>query len=627
MNRTIFVLTVVLAALGARAEGANPTFTFHTDYGDIVVELLADDAPATVENFLKYVSGERYGDHMFFHRSAKYQNGTPFVLQGGGFQFTDAGGLKEVQAFDPIPNEFKAKNSNVLGTLSMARLGGDPDSATSQFFFNLHDNTQLDDDFTHDGTGDGYCVFGRVVSGLAVLKTIRELKTVDFYDPADPRTGALDEVPVTADYQAGDGLKERDLVYAGPMNFHWPTERASIGADEQQGNSGSTAGSVSTDGEIIAFWSNATNLVAGDTNGKADVFVRNRGAGWTSRVSVSTAGVQGNGASVNAEVSGSGRFVVFSSDATNLVPSDTNGVRDVFIRDRVAGTTARISVSLGGGLANGASDWARVSDDGRYVVFESDATNLVAGDTNGKTDVFLRDRQTAQTFRVSMDSAGVQGNGRSFDASVSSDGLSVAFSSVATNLVAGDTNGVQDVFFRNRSLNATVRASVSSAEVQANNASGTARISGNGRYIAFSSGATNLVAGDTNAVDDVFVRDRYNYGSTVRVSLGQAQAQANKACQTADISADGRYVLFTSEASNLVADDTNLVRDAFRSDMVAHTTGRVSVGRYGQQAAKACIGTSLSADGRFAIFNSQADDLVYGDTGGISDVYIRDTKP
>jgi cyclophilin family peptidyl-prolyl cis-trans isomerase len=623
MNRLMWAMPVVAAALGANVQGANPTFTFKTAYGDIVVELLADDAPVTVENFLRYVSGERYGDRMFFHRLARYENGNPFVLQGGGFQFTDAGGLKEVQEFDPIPNEFKAENSNVLGTLSMARLGGDQDSARGQFFFNLSNNTQLDDDFTIPGTGDGYCVFGRVISGSAVLKTIRGLETVDFFDPSDPVTDALRETPVNAGYQAGDDMSESALVYAGPMDFRWATERASIGADEQQGNAGSTLGSVSNDGELIAFWSIASNLVKDDTNAKNDVFVRNRGAGWTSRVSVSTAGVQGNGTSDNADISGNGRFVVFSSDATNLINGDTNGKRDIFIRDRVAGTTARISVSLGGGLANGHSDWARVSDDGRFVVFESDATNLVAGDTNGKTDVFLRDRQSAQTFRVSVNSQGVQGNGRSFGGSVSNDGLSVAFTSLANNLVPGDTNGVTDVFFRNRQQNATVRASVSSIEAQGNKASGLARISGNGRYIAFTSAATNLVGGDTNNAEDVFRRDRYNFGTTARASLGPAQAQANKACRVADVSADGRYILFTSEASNLVASDTNAVNDAFRADMAGPATVRVSIGRFSQQANQPCIGTSLSGNGKFTIFNSSAGNLVYGDTEGLSDVFIR----
>jgi probable HAF family extracellular repeat protein len=422
-----------------------------------------------------------------------------------------------------------------------------------------------------------------------------------------------------------DGLVEGWIAHLGQA-FTRSTERVSVSATEQQGDGGSTLGSVSASGQIVCFWSNATNLVAGDTNGKSDVFVRNRSAQFTTRVSIATGanGAQGNGDSLNGQVSANGNFVVFSSDATNLVAGDTNGKRDIFIRDRVAGTIARVSVSTAGAQANGASDLARVSADGRFVVFQSDATNLVASDTNGKTDIFIRDRQTGTTTRASLTSAGAQANGRSYQPGVSDNGLSVVFASDANNLVAGDTNLAPDVFVRNRQTGQTALASPADGKATPGNlASFGPVISANGRYIAFTSSASNLHPGDTNNANDVFVRDRFN-ATTTRVSMAPNQANGDSAA--AAISANGRYVLYSSEASNLVKNDTNGIRDAFVHDNWTFLTERVSLGQAGQQAVSACAGSGLSADGRFVLFNSLAANLVGGDTNGKSDVFLRDTK-
>jgi Tol biopolymer transport system component len=170
----------------------------------------------------------------------------------------------------------------------------------------------------------------------------------------------------------------------------------------------------------------------------------------TERVSVDSTGVEGNGESRWPSISSDGRYVGFSSSATNLVTGDTNGSYDVFVYDRQTGQTIRVSVDSTGVQANIDSSWSSISSDGRYVAFSSIATNLVAGDTNGSYDVFVYDRQTGQTIRVSVDSTGVQGNGESFWPSISSDGRYVVFDSLAMNLVAGDTNGSRDIFVRDR---------------------------------------------------------------------------------------------------------------------------------------------------------------------------------
>jgi Tol biopolymer transport system component len=230
--------------------------------------------------------------------------------------------------------------------------------------------------------------------------------------------------------------------------------------------------------------------------------------GTTERVSVGTGGTQANGFSIGPAISADGRFVAFESGATNLVPGDTNDAFGVFVRDRQAGQTTRVSVGVGGAAVRNESNNPAISADGRFVAFQSGASNLVPGDTNQTIDIFVRDRQAGRTTRVSVGSGGAQGNSGSFVPALSADGRFVAFGSEASNLVPGDTNGVADVFVRNRKLGTTRRVNVGPGGVQANGASflAEAAISAGGRFVAFESGASNLVPGDTNGVADVFIR-------------------------------------------------------------------------------------------------------------------------
>ena len=357
------------------------------------------------------------------------------------------------------------------------------------------------------------------------------------------------------------------------------TQRVSVNTAGVQGNgqSGAYPPSVSGDGRYVAFTSYASNLVAGDTNGFEDVFVRDRELHKTYRVSISTAGVQGNGDSYAPSISADGRYVAFASDASTLVPGDSNGYLDVFVRDRKLHKTFRVSVGPAGVQGDDYSNEPSISADGRYVAFASEASNLVAGDTNGYLDVFVRDRKLHKTVRVSVDSAGVQGNNNSYTPSISAHGRYVAFASDASTLVAGDSNAAEDVFVRDRKLHKTVRVSVSTAGVQGSNGGYTPSISADGRYVAFASDANNLVAGDSNGYTDVFVRDRKLH-KTVRVSVGPGGIQGNSDSFYASISADGRYVAFASAASNLVPGDTNGYEDVFVRDRKLHKTVRVSVG-------------------------------------------------
>ncbi|MCU0753954.1 MAG: hypothetical protein MUE46_02380 [Xanthomonadales bacterium] len=279
-----------------------------------------------------------------------------------------------------------------------------------------------------------------------------------------------------------------------------PPERISVASDGTPADGPSSRPAISANGRVIAFVSDAGNLVPFDTNGGTDVFVRDLDAGTTTRVSVRSDGTQAanNGTGVRVDISGDGRFVVFSSIA-DLVPGDTNGVSDVFVRDRLFGTTTRISLNTTDGDPNGPSNNPVISADGRFVAFESAATDLVLSDGNSASDVFVRVLPGSRTELVSVNSAGAQGNGASAEPSISADGRFIAFASTATNLgESADSNGLKDVFLRDR-MSGTTRS-----RVQGDGDSGEPSVSGDGRNFAFTTNATNLGTSDGNVTGDVW---------------------------------------------------------------------------------------------------------------------------
>jgi hypothetical protein len=409
------------------------------------------------------------------------------------------------------------------------------------------------------------------------------------------------------------------------------TTRVSVDSSGGEGNDSSLGPSISADGQIVAFTSRASNLVAGDTNARYDVFIHDRATGITERVSVDSSGGEGNDDSYNPSISADGQIVAFDSKASNLVAGDTNGVRDVFIHDRATGITERVSVDSSGVEGNDISFVPSISANGQVVAFSSGASNLVAGDTNARYDVFVHDRATGITERVSVDSSGVEGNGDCFWPSISADGQVVAFSSAATNLVAGDTNHTWDVFVHDRAAGITERVSVGSSGAEGDNTSGYYNfpsISADGQIVAFQSYASNLVAGDTNGVPDVFVHDRAT-GITERVSVDSSGGEGNLGSGESEtsISADGQVVEFESAASNLVDRDRNHSWDVFVHDRATGITERVSVdssGVEGNNNSHITYGSSISADGQIVAFESAASNLVAGDTNSVSDVFVHD---
>jgi Tol biopolymer transport system component len=401
------------------------------------------------------------------------------------------------------------------------------------------------------------------------------------------------------------------------------TQRASTATSGTQGNGESNHPNISADGRIVVFASFASTLVPGDTNASTDVFVRDRATGETTRVSVDSAGVQGDSGSYYPAVSADGRFVAFQSDATNLVPGDTNGHMDVFVRDRLLGTTELVSLSTAGVHGGDLSGHASISGDGRWVTYYSYSSNLVPGDTNANADVFLRDRLNGVTSRISVSSNGVQGDGFSTEPTISPDGRFIVFASNSTTLTPGEADFVEDIFIRDRLVGTTTKVSVPWTGTVGGGNSSLPCLSANGQYVAFESESPVLVPDDTNGYYDIFVRD-LEAGVTTRVSVGPFGQQADGDLHWPAISQDGRFISFFGWASNLVAGDINGVWDTFLYDRQSGTNSLVSVDSSGAQGDANSAGGSFSADARFLAFSSWAGNLVAGDTNGKSDIFIRD---
>ncbi len=402
------------------------------------------------------------------------------------------------------------------------------------------------------------------------------------------------------------------------------TTRVSVGANGIQGQAGSHAPSISRDGRYIAFSSHAGNLVGNDLNGETDVFVHDRQTRQTTRVSVSTKGWAGDGASDAASLSADGRYVAFRSEASNLVEGDTNRAVDVFVHDRQTQETSRVSIATGGEQADLLSDFPAISGDGRYVTFLSRARNLVTDDTNGRDDVFVHDRTTNKTIRVSLSSRGAESSGDSYGPAISTDGRHIAFRSHGSNLVDDDTNANSDVFVHDRVSRKTTRVSIPSGGGQANDWSAAPSLSADGRYVAFQSWASNLVNGDTNGTADLFIHDRRTR-QTARVSADPV-LQANGRSTSASLSADGRYVAFSSAATSLVRGDTNRQTDIFLNDLQLNMGEADEVSSEGLEPSGWSYPPSISDDGRYVAYRSDASNLVEGDTNKQWDIFVHDKQ-
>lgn len=400
------------------------------------------------------------------------------------------------------------------------------------------------------------------------------------------------------------------------------TIRVSVSSASVEANHNSDHPRISADGDYIVFSSNASNLVSDDTNESSDIFRRRVSTGETQIASLRYTGTIANGPSQSPDISSNGRYIAFDSTATNLVSDDTNGFSDVFRRDMNNGSIRLVSRYYGEGVSNGGSSRPAISSDGNRIAFESDATNLVPNDTNADRDIFLGDLLEDTNMLISAGLEGNPANGASFNPDISDDGNSVVFQSIANNIVEDDTNAAEDVFVW--SSGSIFLASVDADGNQGNGASYDPRISPDGRYVVFASEANNLISGDTNGVADIFVYDTQT-GTTTCVSVSSEGGEANGSSDYPDISTGGRYIVFQSDATNLVHNDTNSRRDIFMHDMTTGMTTRVSMGTGGIEGGGTSTGGSVSSNGTYVAFNSASSNLVSDDTNTRYDIFRNET--
>jgi Tol biopolymer transport system component len=422
------------------------------------------------------------------------------------------------------------------------------------------------------------------------------------------------------------GLTVLALAAAGPTS----PERVSIGDQGAVPDSGSYEGAATDNGRFVAFSSDATNLIAEDGNEYPDVFVRDRKSGETLLVSHDAAGAPGNSYSYYPSISANGRFVVFESYATDLVDVDGNGVWDVFLADMKTGDVMRVSEPPGGGDGDSHAFvyGASISKNGRYVAYYSGASNLVADDSNEYYDVFLFDRVRGTTTLVSRNADGDPANGDSDDPSISANGRFVTYYSYATDLPDGGVGESADIFVYDARTGTTTMASPGLEGAGADGGSYDPVVSDNGRWVAFYSDATNLVAGDTNGFEDTFLYDRKT-GEMRRVSVTADGTEGSNHSYEPAMSANGKVLVFYSSASNLSPDDANGGNnDIFRVDLKTGALTLLSrnADGTGGDDGSYFVAPALSPNGHYLAFGSSATNLEAGDTNGNDDTFLLRLK-
>ncbi len=403
------------------------------------------------------------------------------------------------------------------------------------------------------------------------------------------------------------------------------TVRANLATTDAQSMYGGFEPDISADGRFVVFVSREPGLAPGDGDSIADVFVRDLSTGETILVSVDSAGRKVNADCGKPSISADGRFVAFITEADNLVGGDTNNCDDVFVHDRVTGKTERVSVSTSGEQGDGDSISPAISDDGRFVAFQSCARNLVEPQDSVGWHIYLHDRQSGETTVASVTPSGTRIVGNSYAPDISGDGRYVAFESY---WMMGDANGANDIYVYDRLRGVTERITVNQNGEEARGHSYNAAISADGVYVAYESLAPNLVPDDTNGGlfgRDIFVYNRRT-GETVRASVSSTgeETYTYASNENPAISADGRFVAFSSSASNLVEGDFNGCSDVFVHDLLSRETFRVSVSSSGEGGADWSARPAISADGRRIAFESRAGNLVAGDTNEYVDIFVND---
>src|SRR5262245_43202792 len=396
------------------------------------------------------------------------------------------------------------------------------------------------------------------------------------------------------------------------------TERVSVRSDGSEGPGDDAYPAITPDGRFVAF-SGRSDLVPGGSSNLRAVFVHDRTTGALT---------------VDSPLTGFAQFPFLSGDARYVAfeLARPSGNFSAYLRDRLTGVLELVSHALGGGIEDDDSYPTGITPDGRFVVFRSDSSDLITSDTNGVDDIFVADRTDGTITRASLAADGMEANGGSFQAAISADGRFVAFQSFATNLIPGEFPGSGGIFVRDRVAGTTERVSVASDGTSANDArSVLPAMSADGRFVAFESYATNLVAIPLVGQPNVYLHDR-STGATILVSAANGTA-ANSWSHLPSVSPDGRWVAFLSGATNLVPGDTNGLPDHFIFDRTTGGLVRASVATDGTQATgfdpnifTAGGGPSALADGPVLAFATPAGNLVPGDRNGDFDTFVRDLR-
>lgn len=415
------------------------------------------------------------------------------------------------------------------------------------------------------------------------------------------------------------GLAAMAAVVQAPQAMAAENTLVSVSSTGEQGNGFSGAATISGDGSVVAFLAGASNLVAGDTNGVEDAFVRNLATGSTVRASVASDGTQANDQTYEAVISGNGRFVAFTSSATNLVPDDTNGFySDVFVHDLVTGTTELASRNSAGQVSDGYSNGPSISADGRYIAFLSGADNLGNPTPDNSLGVYLRDLQTGTTSFVAPGG---------WEVSLSPDGRYLAYSAFYNTVfscdpLTSDQCFQSEIFVRDLLTGTTTWISRRPDGTEPNGPSASPSISRGGSRVAFLSYASDLGPSDTNNLPDVYVAN-VAHGTVSLASVSSSGEQvASGYVNWPRISADGSHVTFTTWAGNLVNKDTNGVEDIFVRDL-DHGTTEIASKSGGVIGNSYSLASWLTADGATVVFGSAATNLVDQDTNGFFDVYVH----
>ena len=400
-------------------------------------------------------------------------------------------------------------------------------------------------------------------------------------------------------------------------------------SQKKQSNGISGEPATSQTGQFVAYRSSATNLDSDRCDrGINQIYVSDRSTGTIRCVSVNSNGKEGDQDSFAASISADGRFVAFTSKATNLVGDECdNGFTQIYVHDRTTGTTRCISVNSNGREANQDSDASSISADGRWIAFDSAATNLSGNKCdNGFNHIFVHDRTTGKTLCVSVRSNGDEANGDSFDASISADGRFVVFHSAATNLSNLCDNGNFHVYRHNLDSGETICVSLNNEGKQSDGNSALASVSADGRFVAFQSNPTNVTSRCSNGFTHIYVRDTVEQRTTC-ASIDNHGNQGNNNSVQSSVSSNGRFVAFVSEAMNLGGNRcTTGHMQVFVRDRAEEKTRCISLGSKKVEGNGESSGPSMSADGSMVSFESDASNLVKRDTNNVRDVFANENS-